>query len=179
MSSTLSSNLLIAVPQLTGPFFAKSIVLIVDNSNQGSTGIVLNQPTNHRISELNESLKESRRRNDRLFLGGPVDPSAAIIVHDEAYQGPDTKTIVAGMALSTSLESIQAITQSESLAFRCFIGYAGWAAGQLEAEIALGNWLLNPIIPELILTDQPERLWDTVLNEMGLDPLTIGHGAFD
>ncbi|MDP6965965.1 MAG: YqgE/AlgH family protein, partial [Candidatus Marinimicrobia bacterium] len=62
---------------------------------------------------------------------------------------------------------------------RCFIGYAGWASGQLEAEIALGNWLLNPVIPELVFTDQPEGLWDSVLSEMGLDPLTIGHGAFD
>jgi putative transcriptional regulator len=179
VSSTLSNHFLVAVPQLVGPFFAKSIVLIIDNSNQGSTGIVLNQPTDHTVSELNKNLKTSRRGNDRLFLGGPVDPSAAIVVHDEVYQGPDTKRVTDSLAMSKSLESLLTITQSESITFRCFIGYAGWASGQLEAEIALGNWLLNPVIPELVFTDQPEGLWDSVLSEMGLDPLTIGHGAFD
>ena len=71
------------------------------------------------------------------------------------------------------------MSESESLPFRCFLGYAGWTSKQLEAEIAKGSWLLNPINPEMIYTHQPENMWKTVLDEMGLDPLSIGHGAFD
>lgn len=139
MASTLTSHFLVAVPQLVGPFFSRSVILVIDNSDQGSTGIVLNQPTDHTVSELNESLKESRRRKDPLFLGGPVDPSLAFIVHDEVYRGAETKPIADGLALSTSLESMRAMAENESLPFRCFIGYAGWEPHQLEVEIAQGH----------------------------------------
>ena len=179
MSANLTSQFLIAVPQLVGPFFTKSVVLIIDNSDQGSTGVILNHPMNHTLSELNESLKSSRRKKDRLFIGGPVAPSAAITLHDDTYQGLDTKPISGGVAWSTSLESMQVMAESESLPFRCFLGYAGWTSKQLEAEIALGTWLLNPMIPGMIYTDQPKTMWNAVLKEMGLDPLSIGPGAID
>ena len=179
MSSALKSHFLVAVPQLVGPFFTKSVVLILDNDDEGSTGIILNHPTEHTLSEINESLKSSRRKKDRLFIGGPVEPSTAIIIHDDTYQGPDTKPITGGVAWSASLESMQVMAESESLPFRCFLGYAGWTSKQLEDEIAKGSWLLNPMNPEMIYTHQPENMWKTVLNEMGLDPLSIGPGAFD
>lgn len=179
MNPSLKSKFLIAVPQLVGPFFTKSVVLIIDNSDQGSTGIILNHPTEHTFSELNENLKTSRGNKEQLYIGGPVDPSLALIIHDDVYHGPDTKPIAGGVALSTSLESMQVMAESASLPFRCFLGYAGWSSKQLEAEIAKGSWLLNPMNPELIFTDQPESLWEAVLKEMRLDPLSIGPGAFD
>ncbi|MFQ6608088.1 MAG: YqgE/AlgH family protein [Fidelibacterota bacterium] len=179
MNSSLQAKLLVAVPQLVGPFFTKSVIFILDNSPEGSTGIVLNHPTDHTLAELNETLQASRRKDDRLYLGGPVDPTVALIIHNDTYQGPDTKPVTTGLALSTTLESIQVMAESSSLPFRCFMGYAGWAPQQLEGEIAKGSWLLNPLIPELLFSDQTATMWETVLGKMGLDPLTIGPGAFD
>lgn len=170
-------SFLIGVPHFVSPFFCRSVILLIEHNNDGSMGLVLNNPTSHSVAELNEALRTCRRREEPIFLGGPVDPSCAFILHDDRYQGPDTKPIAYGLALSTTLESMKVISEERDLRFRCFIGYAGWGPGQLESEIADGKWLTCDVIPSFVFSPEPAKLWETVLTRMGIEPLSLVQGG--
>ncbi len=72
-----------------------------------------------------------------------------------------------------TLESIKVISEDETLPFRCFIGYAGWGPSQLESELAEEKWLHCPVLPDLVFSPEPDKLWDTVLKNIGIDPVSV------
>ena len=177
MTSSLAPGLLLAVPQLVSPIFYRNVIFLLENDSKGSTGLVLNNPTQQSVAELNDALKMCRRRDEAVFVGGPVDLSLGFILHEDRYRGPDTKPIAEGLSVSTTLESMKAISNDTNLTFRCFIGYAGWGPGQLESEIADGTWLTCSFVLDFVFTDEPAKLWETVLRHMGIDPMSLGPGG--
>ena len=177
MGDSLAPSFLIGVPRLVSSFFCRSVILLIEHDDNSSVGLVLNDPTNHSVAELNEALRACRRREEPVFLGGPVDPSSAFILHDDHYRYPDTKPLADGLALSTTLESMKVIAEERDLRFRCFIGYAGWGPGQLECEIADGKWLTCEVIPPFVFSPEPATLWETVLTHMGIEPLSLVEGS--
>ncbi|MDA2929122.1 YqgE/AlgH family protein [Acidobacteria bacterium AH-259-O06] len=172
-TASLAPGFLIAVPPRVSPLFHRSVILLIEHDAKGSMGLVLSNPTSHSVAELNKALKMCRRREECVFLGGPVELSLGFILHNDHYRGPDTKPIADGLALSTSLESMKVISEDKTLTFRCFIGYAGWGPSQLETEIADGKWLTCPLVRRLVFSPEPEKLWGTVLRYMGVDPMSV------
>lgn len=110
-------------------------------------------------------------------MGGPVDPSMGFILHEDHFQKEDTKKIVKNLSLSVSFESMRAIVEEKNIQFRSFIGYAGWGPNQLETEISDGKWLTSPVVPKLIFTSEPDKMWENVLKHMGIDPMTLVPGG--
>lgn len=170
---------LIAVPQLVDPNFFRSVVLLVEHSEEGSMGIVVNRPIELEIGEFCASQDMSFKGDpaDPVFQGGPVQTDRAFILHESEQEGPETESVLDDLRLSYSLESLAMLVEEPPECLRVFLGYAGWGEGQLAEEVTTGAWLVAPVEPELIFQHDPEKVWETALHHMGIDPLQLMHSG--
>jgi len=160
-------RLLVAAPVLQDPNFHRAVVLMLEHSAEGALGLVLNRPTGIVAREaIPPPLGEALEAGEVIHSGGPVQPEAVIVLGD--FSDP-------GEAASIAFGSVGIVDPrggGEDLAdhvraLRAFGGYAGWAGGQLEAEIAEGAWVDVEGRVEDVFTDAPEGLWSHVLDRKG------------
>ena len=154
IGTDLAPGLLIAVPQLDDPNFARSVVLMIEHNDRGSFGLVINQPSEVTASELLDSLA-MRWAGDAqtvVWSGGPVARSTGWVLHEPvpALVGEGTSTIGPGVALSTSPERLRALAARPPARMRLLLGYSGWGPGQLAREMAQGSWLHADLDPAII-----------------------------
>jgi putative transcriptional regulator len=163
-----TGSLLIATPTMGDPNFARSIVLLLDAGESGALGVVLNRPTELDVAAVLEPWAELVVGPSVLFQGGPVETDAALAV---ANVSEDDEPIgwrrVFGSTGLVDLDAPVEIMASAVSSLRIFAGYAGWGAGQLEAEIEEGAWYVVPAEPQDPFLDDPEQLWGRVLRRQG------------
>lgn len=159
-------RLLVAAPALADPNFRRAVVLMLEHSDEGALGLVLNRPTPLVSREaLPAGLADLMPAGERVFQGGPVQPEAVIVLADFA----DTSraaTIAFGSVGIVSPEPTAAGI-GEVRAIRAFGGYAGWGAGQLERELEQEAWVDSEAQPGDVFTDDHEALWSRVLERKG------------
>lgn len=156
--------LLYATPGLSDPNFAKAVVLLVDHGSEGSLGVVLNRPTNQGVDTVLD-LKENPLGMDvPVFWGGPVQPTALLVLLRAARPGLRTRTIVEGVQITRDLAEVRAVLAERDwpLRVRVFSGYAGWDKGQLAAEVGRRNWVLDRADAATVFSPEPSRLWERV-----------------
>ena len=163
------------MPALNDPNFYKSITLICEHTpDEGAMGVVLNQPTNITASELLDQLNihsDSAAAKDKLvFAGGPMQTDRGFILHSGASEWKSTMQITPDLHLTSSHDILEAIAcgRGPSSAL-IMLGYAGWAPGQLEAEISANSWLTLEYRPELVFGTPAEQQWITAGNMLGVD----------
>ncbi len=171
--------LLIAMPQLGDPSFARGVVLMLDHGEHGSMGLLLNRPTDLDINSFcaSQSLKWGAGKSSLVFQGGPVQPERAFILHASEHQGPETEPVIEGIRLSYSLESLQLLADAPPERCRVFLGYAGWGPNQLAEELTAGAWLLGQPSSRVVFDVGAEDLWETALGDMGIDPMQLMHSS--
>lgn len=167
--------LLVSMPQMADPRFARSVVLLCDYTEDGAFGIVVN----HRMSEPAWQLVQTdppvRVDPDlRLWVGGPVDPQRTWILMADA-QGPDDeqREICPGVLLSASQALTLSLLQAPSSRARLIVGCAGWGPGQLDQELAESAWLTSEVDPALIFGVAPDQMWETAIRRIGTDPAAL------
>lgn len=149
---------------LYDPNFRHTVVLVVDHDDEGALGIVLNRPGRTTVEEAIPELLAIVAAQEPLFIGGPVQPEAAIVLaeFDELPAGEspimDKIALLAELDLSATPDVRRA---------RVFGGYSGWGPGQLEDEIARDDWIIEPAQPEDVFTDDPKELWKRILARKG------------
>jgi len=183
-SSNLAPGLLLAMPQLADPNFARAVVLMIEHSEQGSFGLVINHPSPIKASELLDSLEMSWRGEDSavVWAGGPVSPSTGWVLHEPvgiAQPGQGTIAITSSILLSTSPDRLRMIANSPPRNIRLLLGYSGWGPGQLAQEMARGAWLHTSAEPRLVFETPPDQMWESALRTLGIDPrdLFVGRGV--
>ena len=169
-----AGSLLIAAPTLVDPNFARTIVLLLDIGESGALGVVLNRPTELDVGDVLEPWADLVTGPGVLFQGGPVETDAALAVASVAAGVPaDDEPVgwrrVSGTTGLVDLDAPVEIVASAIASVRIFAGYAGWGAGQLEAEIDEGSWYVVPAEPQDPFLEDPERLWMSVLRRQGGD----------
>jgi putative transcriptional regulator len=177
-SANLAPGLLLAMPQLSDPNFSRSVVLMIEHSAQGSFGLVINHPSQIKASELLESLEMRWHGEDSavVWAGGPVSPSTGWVLHEPleiAQPGQGTIEITSSILLSTSPERLRAIATSPPRNIRLLLGYSGWGAGQLEAEMSRGAWLHVAAEPHLVFDTPPDAMWDSAMRSLGINPESL------
>jgi len=160
-------RLLVASPSLSDPNFRRAVVLLLEHSDEGALGLVLNRPTPLVAREaLPGTLAESMPDDERVYQGGPVQPEAVIVLADFA----DT-TLAASVAfdrVGIVDPDADASRLGEAVrAIRAYGGYAGWGEGQLEQEIAEEAWIDASPASEDVFGDDPDGLWSRVLERKG------------
>ncbi len=169
MSSTVKAgDLLIATISLIDPNFQHSVILLCQHDEDGSYGLVLNRP----IETPDEILDDLPFIRDRLFLGGPVKPEAMQVLHCLGSRVPGAVEVVPGLFIGGDFDVLKTGLEDGSLSVedcRFFLGYSGWAKGQLASELTSDAWLVAPANAELIVNTAPDALWARAIRECGLD----------
>ena len=177
----IAPGLLLAMPQLDDPNFERAVVLMVEHTEQGSFGLIMNRPTDVEVAEVMQSMGvEWLGDPDALvWSGGPVMPRTGWLLHEPtgAPPGPGTVCVAPGIELSTSPQQLQALAGDPPEKLRFLMGYSGWGSTQLEGELAAGSWLWAESRPDLIFDTAAERMWQTVLHSLGVEPATLVQGS--
>ena len=180
MAEVFRAALLLSMPQLQDPNFAKTVVLLCDYGAEGAFGLVLNRPTDMPASAMVRLDPPVAAGNDLpLWIGGPVEPDRGwILLGDEPRT--DFKTIRDGLYLSTSQTLLREVLETTPAPrARIIAGYAGWGPGQLDDELAQSSWLLTTVDLDLVFDVAADAMWETAIRRMGADPsmLTTSHGV--
>lgn len=181
-SFALHGQLLIAMPGMSDKRFDRSVIYICSHSDDGAMGIIINKPAEDiKFSELLEQLDIADFAEDDdegvlpglpIHVGGPVERGRGFVLHSADYYAEDsTLTIDERISLTATVDILQAIAAgkgpSQSL---LALGYAGWAPGQLEAEIQANGWLHCPADAELVFELDVAMKYDQALSKLGVDP---------
>jgi putative transcriptional regulator len=160
MTGSLAGHLLIAHPLLTDPNFSRSAVLVSGhNSSDGAIGIIINRPTGETLGQLRQDVSSPLLKNLPLYVGGPVAQSELLLVAWHWNLKQQNFRLYCGLE-PAKLE--QLIGQHPAMEARAFVGYAGWAAGQLEAELQREDWTLTPFAHQFGKM-APQQLWKQAL----------------
>lgn len=159
---------LIATPDVESGIFFRSVLLLCEHSPNGSFGIVINKPLELELPE--EILNTDRFANPHVGIraGGPVQTNQMMLLHTSNKIPEQTIEICPGVFLGGDLQFLQeAIADANGPPLYMCFGYSGWQAGQLEREFLDGGWFLCPATERLIFEVPAEKLWQTLLREMG------------
>jgi len=166
MEESLVGQLLLASPALRDPNFERSGVLIGVHTEQGAMGVVLNRPSEVTVGEAAPQLQETVDESERVFVGGPVQPSSIVFLAEFLDPTPAGVLVLGRIGFPSPDAELEEISRATGRV-RVFAGFAGWGEGQLEAEIADGDWIAQVALPEDVFTELPEELWSSVLTRKG------------
>ena len=169
----MAGRLLVATPLLTDPNFARTVVQLVQHSDEdGALGVVVNRPSETPLGDVLPGWALLAPDPAVVFLGGPVQESAAICLGRLAPGELDESCVAVPGAPWLGTLDLDAEAAEPVQAVRVFAGYAGWSPGQLEAEVEEGAWWVLDALPSDCFTSAPDCLWATVLRRQGM-PLAL------
>jgi len=162
---SLRGHLLVAGSALWDPNFRRTVVLIGHHDEEGAVGVVLNRATEVLVAEAVPPLADLVEPGEPLFIGGPVQPEAAVVLAD--LEDPGHADIVVFDSIGFLPTEVEREEVGGIRRARVFSGYAGWGAGQLERELEAGSWIVEPAAAEDVFTGEPDTLWQQVLRRKG------------
>jgi putative transcriptional regulator len=170
--SPTKGRLLVATPVLDDPNFDRTVIYVVEHHDEGALGLILNRPSTESLNDPLDGWVSAQSEPAHVFSGGPVEPDALIAlarVGSEIHRSPDEDdetaylAPLAGEIASADLAADPALVVGSITELRVFRGYAGWASGQLEAEIESGSWIVLDSETADVFTADPDELWRSVL----------------
>jgi putative transcriptional regulator len=178
--TSLTGQLLIAMPQMEDPRFSRSVVFICAHNADGAMGLVVNKTVEQ--PSMGELLKQLGIEGDgfnraRVHFGGPVEAARGFVLHSTDYTEQAT-LVVGDVGLTATMDILRAIGRGDGPRQRFFaLGYAGWGPGQLEQEFVSNGWLHVPADPELVFGADLEHKWLLSLNKLGVSPSVLSSQA--
>ncbi len=199
IETNLAPGLLLAMPHLLDPNFARAVVLMIEHNEEGSFGLIVNRPSSLEAGALFSSLELDWQGDaeEVVWSGGPVMPSLIWVLHEPLIESlpmapfaadgqPDVSSLEHGstikiaedLSLSTgsSIDTLRTIVAAPPSRLRFILGYAGWAPGQLAQEMSQGSWLHADLDLQLLFATPPEDMWEQALRSLGIDPENIVQG---
>jgi putative transcriptional regulator len=172
--ASLSGQLLVAMPQMSDPRFARTVVYLCAHSSDGAMGLVVNRLIDsltfgNLLSQLGVDA-EGGPADMPVHFGGPVESSRGFVLHSSDYLQDSTLVIDDEIALTATIDVLRAIASGAGPRHRVLaLGYAGWAPGQLDAEIQANGWLLVPADLDLVFGDENDAKWERAIAKIGID----------
>jgi putative transcriptional regulator len=176
-------RLLVAQRSVNDPRFAETVILLVAYSDQGAMGLIINRPTDVRLASALPKMKELRGCSDHVFVGGPVSPTAMLLLirSDKAPDG--AQLVFDDVYVSGKLDTLRKAlrTSGKRHRLRAYAGYAGWGPGQLDREIARGDWAIGLADAGTVFDVPSGDMWQKLLDRFsvewarkGSDPVVAG-----
>ncbi|MCB1857742.1 MAG: YqgE/AlgH family protein [Gammaproteobacteria bacterium] len=172
--SNLTNHFLIAMPGLQDSNFFHTVTYICEHNEDGAMGIVLNRPTDLQLEDILEQLdikgQKAQRCSHPVYLGGPVQTERGFVLHTPGHEWDSTTSITQEISITTSLDILRSIADGEGPEkLLIALGYAGWAPGQLEAELGANAWLNGPADSEIIFEMPSDQRWTAAARCLGVD----------
>jgi putative transcriptional regulator len=163
---SVRGQLLIAGPTLVDPHFWRAVVLVIEHSDEGAFGLVLNRPSETTVADAVPQLAGLVELGDDVFVGGPVQASAVIVL--ARFEDPGEAALIAFddvgvLGIGEGADEVEVDVREG----RAFVGHAGWGPGQLDSELERGDWILESALREDAFSADPAELWGRVLARKG------------
>lgn len=173
-SSPLSNQLLVALPALHDPHFARSVTLVCQHDGDGAMGVMINRASDYTLGEVLQQMgihSDSEALQSQIVLaGGPVHPERGFVLHDGDREWDSTLAVGDGLFLTTSRDVLEALARGDGPEQAVVaLGCAGWGAGQLEQELVDDSWLMVPAGRELLFGVPLEQRWQAAAGSIGVD----------
>lgn len=173
-TSYLNGQLLIAMPALADPNFAQTVTYICEHNDQGALGLTINRLSDLKLGDIFDQLSldpgNAELRELDIYNGGPVQQDRGFVLHEGSGKWDSTMMVSSEVGMTTSRDILAAMADNEGPGrYLIALGYAGWAAGQLEQELAANAWLSVAADPR-ILFDMPwEERYEASARLLGVD----------
>lgn len=170
---SLAGQFLVASDKIGDPRFARTVIYMIDHDANGAMGLIVNRAMGSGpLSEFLNGLDIDGGNAEgtiSVHYGGPVSPGQGFVLHTDDFAGENTILISGGMAMSVSPDVLKAVARGQGpRRFIFALGYSGWAAGQLESEMARDDWLTAPADPEVIFDNQYDSKWERASGRAGI-----------
>jgi putative transcriptional regulator len=181
--TSLAGQLLVAMPQMGDPRFARSVIyLCTHSSDAGAMGLVVNKVLGSlTVAELFAQLDIDTgefAKSQPVHFGGPVEPGRGFVLHTADYREEATLPVAGNIAITATLDIMRAIGTGRGPRQSLFaLGYAGWAPGQLDAEIQANGWLSVAADEEIVFASNHDGKWRRALAKIGVDLSTLSSDA--
>ena len=175
---SLRNMLLLAMPNIENSVFNKSVVYICAHNHSGAMGLIINQKLQDiEFADLLSQLHLPHKQNLPLpvvHLGGPVETGRGFVLHSEEYVRQDTVRLSDTLSMTGTVDILRSLAEGSGPHKSIFaLGYAGWSAGQLEAEIQANAWLPLPVDEDVLFCDNLALKWPLCLEKMGINPVLL------
>ena len=174
IGSNLTNHFLIAMPGLQDGNFFHTVTYICEHNDEGAMGIVLNRPSDLQLFDLLAQLEiddsSPEKCRQQIYIGGPVQVDRGFVLHSQERTWESTVAITEQVGITTSRDILQSIATGEGPQKSLIaLGYAGWAAGQLESELSANAWLNGPADLYTLFELPPDQRWDAAARLLGVD----------
>ena len=182
VSSNLTHHFLIAMPQMADPHFARALTYIAEHNAQGALGVIVNRPLDMTLGVLFERVELQLNAREFIgqpvYFGGPVQTDRGFVLHRPSGEWHSTLKVNDEVGLTSSRDILQAIgTTGEPRDVLVSLGFAAWAAGQLEQELADNAWLTIPADMSIVFELPPEERLSAAVHKLGIDLTQISEVA--
>jgi putative transcriptional regulator len=176
VAALATGKLLVASRRLPDPNFANAVVLLADINKDGAVGLLLNRRSSVTLARVFPQLVPTMATASHAFLGGPVDTTRIMALIRAAHAPAGARHIVDGVHLATAREAVEAAIAAGTAAarLRVYLGYAGWGAGQLEAETEQGVWHVLEADADIVFDAEPSSTWQRQIARTELIQATGG-----
>ena len=173
-SSLLSNHLLVALPSLHDPHFARSVALVCQHDGDGAMGVVVNRASEYTLGEVLQQMgiasDNDALQSQIVLAGGPVHPERGFVLHDGYHEWDSSLLVGDGLYLTTSRDVLEAMARGDGPTQAVVaLGCAGWGAGQLEQELVEDSWLMVPNRREVLFELPLEQRWQAAAGSIGVD----------
>ncbi len=167
---SLKGQLLIASPSLVDSFFSRTVILMLDHSEEGAAGVVLNRPTEATVADIAETVFAEPVDWDKpLNLGGPV-PGPLMVLHQ--VEDRADQEILPGLYNTVDVVNVRSLVDDRAEPTLILANYAGWGPGQLESEFGVDSWFTLPATIDHVFWDGEKDLWDVVVKAVNARKLS-------
>jgi putative transcriptional regulator len=159
---------LVSKRALGGTYFGETVIYLVEHDEQGTLGLIVNRSSNIRLADALPDIEQPLAARHRLYSGGPVEPAMIMMLlrGESAAQG---MAHVAGRVyVSADRRVLDAALEAgrQASEFRLYIGYSGWSAGQLDAELERGSWHVVTADPDAVFSEESDSLWEWLIERL-------------
>lgn len=181
--TSLTGKLLLATPNIDDPRFHQAVIFIVSDDHTGTMGLMVNFPMldlsfADLLSQTGVALPDKTPATDKrtvhILSGGPMDTGHGFLLHSSDYHLPETVTVTPHFSVTSTTEALQDVANGQGpQEYLLILGYAGWAAGQLEGELAQTAWLVIEADYDLLFNTSPDACWTRAYGRLGIDPVRL------
>lgn len=183
LNANLAGKLLLAMPGMSDPRFEHSVIYMCAHSEEGAMGLIVNKPASD--LNFNDLLKQlsitppAAGRDINVYFGGPVENGRGFVLHSGDYEDNDaTLQVDDNFGMTATIDVLEDLAQGDGPDISLLaLGYAGWAPGQIEAEILQNGWLTCDANFDLVFGLANEDKWAGAMQSLGIDPLLLSADA--